>query len=1428
MRRTTRQASTALRYAGSNPIDQPTRSRMGFESAKGSIGSTGVRQDAIDISSWDARRKLAALQQEMSWRRTGRISLPYTSSSTMPCHVSRATQSAITHRYQQLLSTQLTAQCLSYATLSELTQKRGFRFATSVDPELLRKAEEQDQAVSDQHSPIWHDAQASLNRPQPEHPTYVPTGLPSSPISSFSSSSSSSPSNPSFTQSSPPSMPPNRSESSEIDHLYRSLRPMAPPPHHYTHPPKFAPKPFPSGGGLSGLPSSPDSPRPMTTKESHETQTSTTPFPLPHHSHKYWSRQGDVTPPVQFESTPEESAIASYRMHLLIYLARSKGANSEVALKRSMTEESAVDAALKDVFEAMKKEGNSPLDAPRDEVLRRAMAVLDEQIARANNEAEVAKVLEAAADEAVLSLYTPEQLALDYAEYVHETGEHVDPKLYAEQLSLESRAITAAVERYKELSAELTKLGKAAQLKPAQYFVVSWFEPLTEAIEKELEAIAMKKKGKDRRVYGDYLAMLGAPELACIVMHELLSRILVTPSGVRFSEIALHVGKAVNAEVNFIRIRKNRQMFNTVAKNVPGGRLTAPLVMSNASRMLEDAVWTDVVRAKVGAALLSLMISACSASGPRHARDPKRKKQPSVEEQIGMRLKEKAKEMEMERSRESGDTERGLSSLHGTHQNALGDATGLQSEYHLAGESKEPPKGEPGSEDGISKESASSTEDGDFDRILAKHGIEDWLKVGKDNTVVENNQSQGMGDQGYTDSTSTSVQSPLKEKKGSESDAAGQTGFQPVSDPAFTHEFVTTKDGSKVGVIRCNPAVLAVIEEGHAFVASLSPRLLPMVVPPRPWKSARLGGYLSVPSSILRTKGSHKQAEAVAQADMPLVYESLNLMGKVRWRLNERMFKVVKKLWDLGGGVADMPCRKDIPLLEEPPVSNHDLETEEGRASRAAEIQAWKKWTKTMAQIQQANADMHSLRCDLELKLAQAEALMGKIIYFPFNLDFRGRSYPIPPHLNHLGSDLARGLLLFGDAKPLGERGLYWLYAHLAAQFGVDKVSFDDRVAWSKARIDLIRASANDPLERNVPNPLPDKKDTLSPPTPYHDQVPWWQTADAPFQALATCFEIVDALDSGDPANYMCSLPVHQDGSCNGLQHYAALGRDELGGSRVNLLPADKPQDVYTHVLKEVLKLMEEDAAMGHPMAKELLKRVNRKVVKQTVMTSVYGVTFVGAREQIAKQLKDLKNVEWPEPEESSIYQASVYIAKLTLSSLSTVFVGAKSIMTWLGECAQIMASQHQPVSWVTPLGLPVTQPYRKASAHRVTTLMQSVTFADHNDLLPVSSRRQRAAFPPNFVHSLDATHMMLTSLDCAQRGLTFTSVHDSFWTHASDVDVMNECLRDQFIALYTMPVLEDLYQSFVVRFPNIKFPPIPPRGTLDLNKVKDSRYFFS
>ena len=111
---------------------------------------------------------------------------------------------------------------------------------------------------------------------------------------------------------------------------------------------------------------------------------------------------------------------------------------------------------------------------------------------------------------------------------------------------------------------------------------------------------------------------------------------------------------------------------------------------------------------------------------------------------------------------------------------------------------------------------------------------------------------------------------------------------------------------------------------------------------------------------------------------------------------------------------------------------------------------------------------------------------------------------------------------------------------------------------------------------------------------------------------------------------------------------------------------------------------------------------------------------------------------------------------------------------------------------------------------------------------------KQKNAFPPNFIHSLDSSHMMLTSLHCEQAGITFAAIHDCFWTHPSTVEAMNSICREQFIALHSKSILEDLSQYFCETYTNLPddkrniFSIIPRRGNFDLSSVRESTYFFS
>ncbi|VFQ85465.1 unnamed protein product [Cuscuta campestris] len=615
--------------------------------------------------------------------------------------------------------------------------------------------------------------------------------------------------------------------------------------------------------------------------------------------------------------------------------------------------------------------------------------------------------------------------------------------------------------------------------------------------------------------------------------------------------------------------------------------------------------------------------------------------------------------------------------------------------------------------------------------------------------------------------------------------------------PAFVHTIKTIEapGGSRrCGMIECDALVSKGLEKTarHMVIP-----YMPMVIPPKNWTGYDKGAYLFLPSYIMRTHGAKQQRDTIKRVptnQLTQVFQALNTLGNTKWRVNKKILGVVDRIWTSGGGLADLVYRKDVPLPEKP-----DTEDE-------AEIKKW-KWKVRNSKKQ--NNERHSQRCDIELKLAVARKLRDEVgFYYPHNIDFRGRAYPMHPYLNHLGSDLCRGILEFAEARPLGKSGLRWLKIHLANIYGggIDKLSYEGRVAFTEYHVEDIFDSADRPLEGKQ----------------------WWLKAEDPFQCLATCINLTEALRSPSPETYLSHIPVHQDGSCNGLQHYAALGRDELGAAAVNLVGGDKPADVYSGIAARVLDIMKSDAAKDpatYPNAthaRRLINQVDRKLVKQTVMTSVYGVTYIGAREQIKRRLKERGVIE----DNDELFSASCYVARTTLTALGQMFQAARGIMGWLGDCAKIIARENHPVQWTTPLGLPVVQPYRKTGRHLIKTSLQILSLKRETD--KVMAQRQKTAFPPNFVHSLDGSHMMMTAIACQEAGLNFAGVHDSYWTHACDVDQMNKILREKFVELYEKPILENVLENFQQSFPKLQFPPLPERGDFDLREVLDSPYFFN
>jgi DNA-directed RNA polymerase len=259
------------------------------------------------------------------------------------------------------------------------------------------------------------------------------------------------------------------------------------------------------------------------------------------------------------------------------------------------------------------------------------------------------------------------------------------------------------------------------------------------------------------------------------------------------------------------------------------------------------------------------------------------------------------------------------------------------------------------------------------------------------------------------------------------------------------------------------------------------------------------------------------------------------------------------------------------------------------------------------------------------------------------------------------------------------------------------------------------------------------------------------------------------------------------------------------------------------------LSRTDKEALKNNRAAKLVNGLIDRGVVKRTVMTSVYGVTYIGAKKQIQEKIEEkllAKGYDVDEIE-NEIHVACGYLAKVTMEVMGELFTGARMTMNWLATCARLISSQGQPVSWVSPIGIPAVQPYRQRQQYSVVTLIQRVILVSNTDSLPIHKQRQASAFPPNYVHSLDSSHMLLTALEMDRRALTFSAVHDSFWTHACDIDEMNSVLRQCFVDLYNQPLLEELKKTWELQYPALEFPELPKRGELDLNEVKSAPYFF-
>lgn len=621
----------------------------------------------------------------------------------------------------------------------------------------------------------------------------------------------------------------------------------------------------------------------------------------------------------------------------------------------------------------------------------------------------------------------------------------------------------------------------------------------------------------------------------------------------------------------------------------------------------------------------------------------------------------------------------------------------------------------------------------------------------------------------------------------------------------------------------------------------------PMVIPPKEWDAPIGGGYYATlcrPIPFVRMPARDCR-NLYGDVDMPKVYKAVNVIQNTAWRINRRVFDVAQQVLDW----VNVPVGLDMPSKhpEEAPIRSAECDNN-------PEMQM--AWRKEMVKHYQRENIRKSKRLSINAIMGLANSYKDfEKIYFPHNLDFRGRIYPLTV-LSPQGSDFQKALLEFAEGKPLGENGHIWLAFQGANCYGLDKAPINKRLEWVYSNGDFIKSIAKDPLNNLE-----------------------WTNTDSPWEFLAFCFEWSDYLDKGDKA--ISHLPVAFDGSCSGIQHFSAMLRDEIGGTAVNLVPDDKVHDIYGIVASKVIEVLKKDYDNGtrdtiekaddgneylkkgtRSLAKEWLDYgVTRSVTKRCVMTLPYGAKQFGFKDQI------LEDTVYPAVAKNPIAfskpnQAAAYMAKLIWDAVHSVVVKAMEAMEWLQDASALLAKDKDingnsvPTYWITPAGFPVWQKYRKNTLSRVATFLNG----DIKVSMPESSetkeetlekgssfrlkvgkptedidiRKQRQGIAPNFVHSMDASHLMLTILKCHEvYGInSFAVIHDSYATHACDADALFHAVREVFVETYQQhDVLQELHdhiESMLSSKYVEDLPDVPSKGSLDLDVVRESMYAFA
>ena len=441
------------------------------------------------------------------------------------------------------------------------------------------------------------------------------------------------------------------------------------------------------------------------------------------------------------------------------------------------------------------------------------------------------------------------------------------------------------------------------------------------------------------------------------------------------------------------------------------------------------------------------------------------------------------------------------------------------------------------------------------------------------------------------------------------------------------------------------------------------------------------------------------------------------------------------------------------------------------------------------------------------------------VIHLDYHCDDRGRVYALQ-QLNYSRQDHGRALFEFERPEPLSADGVggkdatEWLEIHTANCWGEDKKPWADRLRWAKEEenTELINRIAADPQA----------------------SFEHWRKADKPFAFVAACQELSRARKN-PIVDFETHLPIGFDATASGIQHLAMLSRDLKVGKLTNLVHNDRPQDVYAVVIAHIMQMLaNEDPRLGKEGCEwfgwwrnrlsELNKKQRRKLLKTPIMTFAYSSTVRGMRDKIIKT-----HLEMLPARTQPRFEAATFLATVIRRACADKLPGPARIMKYVQGLAMHRFKHGKFLELRGVTGFPFANICYKPQTFDVDLdyggIRTRYTVAD-GPKPEIDKSEVLSSAAPNFVHFLDATHLIFTVLEANKEGIRdILCVHDSFSCLATRAPRFGRIIRAQFAALYTVwDPLRALHDANVI---DCSAPLFPEQGNLNPFDVQDADYAF-